>query len=181
MTVLTIALYQSPCGDSFHFNVVKETVTVPQTVVAGINPLAGILFISTNQMMRRAIPKACVSIPLRGFFSFQLMFCLWYTERAKSINPLAGILFISTRPGSRMRNFASTYQSPCGDSFHFNIPFRQDRARNRRVSIPLRGFFSFQRRLDVVAHRKNNGRINPLAGILFISTDEKVLSWLFRT
>jgi len=42
--------------------------------------------------------RACrrVSIPLRGFFSFQLSRGRRSFRREESINPLAGILFIST-------------------------------------------------------------------------------------
>ena len=119
------AAYQSPCGDSFHFNNAKHRTTRRRSI-ARINPLAGILFISTPRRIAGGVRAvAGVSIPLRGFFSFQRVFVhdegvwagvLW----ASRINPLAGILFISTHSRARQRRG------------------------KERVSIPLRGFFSFQ-------------------------------------
>ena len=76
MTLVKISrLYQSPCGDSFHFNVLELRPHLPQ-LETRINPLAGILFISTRGGSRLSILR-------------------------RRINPLAGILFISTRFRSR--------------------------------------------------------------------------------
>jgi len=64
---------------------------------SSINPLAGILFISTSRST--ASTRRCGST---------------------SINPLAGILFISTHCSFRRdRIYWKRYQSPRGDSFHF--------------------------------------------------------------
>ncbi len=113
-----------------------------------INPLAGILFISTCS--RRNLKRWMLS----------------------SINPLAGILFISTNLQRARRVQSAKYQSPCGDSFHFYhkilheaqmladewyqspcgdsfhfyegaMGWSSNRGEPVVVSIPLRGFFSF--------------------------------------
>ena len=164
-----------------------------------INPLAGILFISTRWFASDQLRLAReYQSPCGDSFHFNFDTARQFEIERESINPLAGILFISTLEPLIYDQYCEKYQSPCGDSFHFNLRQLRKSARadvpeyqspcgdsfhfnlvvvvacaqqpvNPFVSIPLRGFFSFQPRsmLDR-AHRRAG--INPLAGILFIST-----------
>ena len=219
--------YQSPCGDSFHFNM---SLHLAVRFLAGcINPLAGILFISTLRPGRGNPAGRRVSIPLRGFFSFQqdwasvtslnaglkvvsiplrgfFSFQPDAAERCQGLRdeqvsiPLRGFFSFQRGPSLRGRWRSGRYQSPCGDSFHFNEEqMKKYYLGYSVVSIPLRGFFSFQQVVESAnaqfavneyqspcgdSFHFNQGMketlldwrdtgINPLAGILFISTQSR--------
>ena len=89
--------YQSPCGDSFHFNI----------------PAAGYIF----QWKPRQVKYQS---PCGDSFHFNFDTARQFEIERESINPLAGILFISTLEPLIYDQYCEKYQSPCGDSFHFN-------------------------------------------------------------
>ena len=190
--------YQSPCGDSFHFNQ-NENHPDSTTIIVSI-PLRGFFSFQRNSLLRRWLLQSTyqspcgdsfhfneghytfgaviysVSIPLRGFFSFQLRGVLVYANtRHLYQSPCGDSFHFNFSPDGIVDALTSLYQSPCGDSFHFNFVVCQGFRARRYVSIPLRGFFSFQPKSQKLMSLSMLIRINPLAGILFISTPQRNL------
>ncbi len=168
--------YQSPFEDSSHFN--------------GNHDLTG----TTHRT---------VSVPFRGFVSFQQFISQIKEEKMKSINPLSRIRLISTphiqipklgggegiNPLSRIRlistlprlssrrNHLTTCINPLS---RFGIVEtlgrgHRDDADDHRVSIPFRGLVSLKRNSSGLIPRLPI-RINPLSRIHFISTTARTSS-----